>query len=182
MKTMTRSHIYLPMAAMILMAALSIPAAGQTLVPCGPGVASLCFNGAFQGNDDTSHEPTLVQSFTGIGTLLGQFSSTTTLTVTPSGGSGTATWIAANGDSIDTTVVGAVEGLGMPPCQIVNAQPGDRILKITEINTITGGTGRFAGVQGSFTVTLYHDASTPGTTHGTCGSFSGSITPPGAAH
>ena len=41
MKTITRSNIYLPMAALIL-AALAIPAAAQTQVP---------FKGTFQGND-----------------------------------------------------------------------------------------------------------------------------------
>src|SRR5215467_13587433 len=98
MKTITRTKIYLPMAGMILTAALALPAAAQTQVP---------FQGTFQGSDDTSHEPTLVQSMTGIGTHVGQFSATTTLTVTLSGGTGSARWIAANGDSIDTTVVGS---------------------------------------------------------------------------
>ena len=42
MKTITRSRIYFPMAAMILTAALAIPAAAQQQVP---------FKGAFQGND-----------------------------------------------------------------------------------------------------------------------------------
>jgi hypothetical protein len=45
---------------------------------------------------------------------------------------GSAHLIAANGDSIDTTVVGS-------------AIPGDVVFTITEIHTITGGTGRFTG-------------------------------------
>ena len=71
----------------------------------------------------------------------------------------------------------------MAPCQVVGAQPEDSYAKVTEIHTITGGTGRFAGVQGSFTLTLYHDvvAFSDGT-HGTCGSYSGTITLPGAAN
>jgi hypothetical protein len=182
MKTITRTKIYLPMAAMMLTAALALPAAAQSLVPCRPGATPVCFNGTFQGNDDASAEPKLVQSMTGIGTLVGQFSSTTTLILTASGGTGTATWTAANGDTIVTTVVGTPEGLAIPPCQVVGAQPGDLFLKVSETHVITAGTGRFAGVQGSFTVTLYHDVSTPGTTHGTCGSYSGTITPPGAVH
>src|SRR5262249_555814 len=119
MKTIARSRLYLPMAALILTAALAIPAAAQSLVPCGADGPPLCFNGTFQGNDDSSHEPTLIQSMTGIGTHLGRFSSTTTLTIGPSGGIGTATWTAANGDSISTTVKGTPEGLGTPPCQVV---------------------------------------------------------------
>ena len=137
---MKRHNIYLPMAALILTAALAVPAAAQNLVPCGPGVAPVCFNGTFQGSDDTSHEPTLVQSMTGIGTHVGQFSSTTTLTVTASGGTGSAQWVAANGDTIATAVVGTPEGLSTPPCQVVGAKPGDHFLKVTETHIITGGT------------------------------------------
>jgi hypothetical protein len=49
---------------------------------------------------------------------------------------------------------------------------------ITEINTITGGTGRFAGAQGSFTVERLVNLATGFTS----GSFHGTITSPGAAH
>ena len=51
MKTITRSNVYLSMAAMILTAALAIPAAAQTQVP---------FKGTFQGNDT----PALTRSYT----------------------------------------------------------------------------------------------------------------------
>jgi len=182
MKTIRQSNTYLAMAAVILTAAVALTAAAQPLVPCGPDAAPVCFNGTFQGSDDISQEPTLIQSMEGIGTIIGRFSSTTTLTLGPSGGTGTATWMAANGDSIATTVVGTPGGVGTAPCQGVGAQPGDLYIKVTFIHMITGGTGRFAGVQGSFTVTQYHDVSMQGSTHGTCGSYSGSITPLGAAH
>jgi len=173
MNTITRTKIYLPMAGMILTAAIAVPVTAQQQVP---------FQGTFQGAD-TVAPPTLTQNITGNGTLLGQFSSTTVLTLAPSGGTGPAHWIAANGDSIDTTVVGSPEHVLMAPCQVVGAQPDDTYAKITEIHTITGGTGRFAGVQGSFTLTLYHDVVPRSDgTHGTCGSYSGTITPPGAAH
>src|SRR5260370_31825930 len=173
MKNITRTKIYLPMAAMILTAALALPAAAQTQVP---------FKGTFQGSD-TVTPPTLTQSITGMGTLVGQFSSTTVLTLTASGGTGSAHWVPANGDSIDTTVVGSPEPVPMSPCQVVGAQPEDSYAKVTEIHTITGGTGRFAGVHGSFTLTLYHDG-VPRTdgTHGTCGSVTEDTSPPGAAH
>jgi len=172
MKTKTRSKIYLPMAVLFLKAALALPAAAQTTVP---------FEGTFQGSDNTSNLPTIVQSVTGIATLVGKFSSTTLLTVGPSGGTGTAQWIAANGDTIDTTVVGSPQPVSMSPCQVEGAQPDDSYVKITEIHTIIGGTGRFAGAQGSFTLILYHDKSMS-SPHGTCGSFSGTITPRGEAH
>jgi len=158
MKTITRSNIYLPMAAMILTAALAIPAAAQTQVP---------LKGTFQGND-TVAPPTITTSATGTGTLLGQFSLTDVTTL--SSLTGTGHWVAANGDSIDTTFVAA-------------AIPGDVLFTITEIHTITGGTGRFMGAQGSFTLLRKHvDAPSGDGTHYTWGSFEGSITPPSAAH
>jgi hypothetical protein len=172
MKTMTRCKSYLPMAAVIL-AAAAVPAAAQQQVP---------FKGTFQGND-TVILPTITQRITGTGTQVGQFSSTTFLTLGASGGKGSGQWIAANGDTIDTTVVGSGVVADMVPCQVAGAEPGDTYNRVTQIHTITGGTGRFGGVQGSFEVTLYHDnrLSSDGTHH-TCGSYSGTITPPGVAH
>jgi len=172
MKTITRTKIYLPMAGMILTVALAIPAAAQNQVP---------FKGTFQGNDTIS-PPIVTHSITGIGTHVGQFSSIMVLATGPSGSTGTGNWIAANGDTIVTTEVGSGVHVDMAPCQVVGAEPGDTYRKSTQIHTITGGTGRFAGVQGSFTLTLYHDLrlSSDGTHH-TCGSYSGTITPPGAA-
>jgi len=164
MKTITRTKIYLPMAAMILSAALGLPAAAQTQIP---------FNGTFQGNDtDTCFSfPTVcvTTTGTGIGTLVGQFSFTLENTVNLSNGTeaGSATLIAANGDSITTTVVGSGERTAI-----------HGVISITEIYTITGGTGRFAGAQGSFTVNRLAS----GITFLTSGSFHGTITSPGAAH
>jgi len=158
MKNITRTKIYLPMAAMILTAALAIPAAAQTQVP---------LKGEFQGND-TVAPTTITTNGTATGTLLGQFSLTNV--VTPSSLTGTGHWVAANGDSIDTTFVAATI-------------PGDVLFTITEIHTITGGTGRFMGAQGSFTLLRKHvKAASSDGTHYTWGSFEGSITPPSAAH
>jgi len=82
---------------------------------------------------------------------------------------GSAEWIAANGDSIYTTVVGS-------------AIPGDVVFTITEIHTITGGTGRFSGAEGSFTVHRTHVvAPSDDGTHVTSGWLEGTITSPGAA-
>jgi hypothetical protein len=159
----------------------AIPAAAQNPVPCGPGGTPLCFNGIFQGNDAVSL-PKITQSITGTGTLVGQFSSITKLTLGPSGGTGTGHWIAANGDTIDTTVSGSGVPANMTPCQGMGAEPGDTYNKVTQSHIITGGTGRFAGAQGHFTLTLYHDVVERNGTHGTCGSYSGTITPPGGAH
>jgi hypothetical protein len=161
MKNTTRSNIYLPMAAMILTAALAIPAAAQNQVP---------FNGTFQGSDTVTPPTTIVTNATGTGTHVGKFSLFDVFTLTPSPGTGTGHWIAANRDSIDTTFVASVEF-------------GPVVVTVTEIHTITGGTGRFTGAQGSFTVHRTHvRAPSDDGTHVTYGWFEGTITPPGAVH
>ena len=163
MKNITRSNIYLPMAAMILTAALAVPAAAQHQVP---------FKGAMQGHDSdigfTSTTVTVLTMGTGIGTLVGQFSFTQTITVDITNGhdTGSAQWFAANGDSISTTITGSGQVI----------EPG--LFRIEEVHTITGGTGRFAGAQGSFTMKKLAS----GVTFLTSGSYDGTITPPGAAH
>src|SRR5690348_700486 len=127
-------------AALLLTAELAVPAAAQQLVP---------LNGAMQGHElDTPQgglPPTTLLangSVRGIATLVGQFSLTYTLTVNLADGTatGSAQLIAANGDSIFTTIVGSSAPSGTPG-----------VLSITEINTVTRGTGRFAGATGSFT-------------------------------
>jgi hypothetical protein len=169
MKSRTRSHVYVSAAAMILTAALAVPAAAQQRVP---------FKGTFQGNDAVTLGPSpttivVTTSGTGIGTLVGQFSFTEEVTANLANGSltGSALWIAANGDSIYTTVGGS-------------AAPSDNpnYLRVKENHTITGGTGRFTGAQGSFPVDRMHAfAAESDGTHLTFGSFQGTMTPPGAA-
>ena len=138
MKTITRSGIYLPMAALILMAALATPAAAQQQVP---------FKGTFQGKDAVD-PPTITTSGTGVGTHMGEFSLTQETNLSTLNGS--AHWVAANGDSIETAFISSpdfsTEALGY--------------ITVTETHTITGGTGRFAGAQGSF----YPGANAPGRT------------------
>lgn len=177
MKTITRSTSGFAAAAMVLM--LVIPAAAQTHVPKGTVQA---LNGTFQGSDDVSY-PNLTQSIAGTGTHFGQFSSTANLTLTASGGTGTGEWNADQDDAIHTNVVGFVEPVETAPCQVVGAQPDDTYAKITQIHIIRDGTGRFAGVQGSFLVTLFHDVvHRSDGTNGTCGFYSGIILPPDTAH
>jgi hypothetical protein len=86
---------------------------------------------------------------------------------------GTGHWVAANGDSIDTTFVSSPD--------FSTASLG--YITITETHTVTGGNGRFAGAQGTFILERTH-ITTPGAdgTHVTFGSFHGTITSPGAAH
>ena len=147
MKTITRTNLYLPMAAMILTAVLANPAAAQT--SCA-GSAPGCFKGTFQGQDAHDVLPpgatTVVISTTatGTGTHLGRFSLIREITgnLVNFTQTGSAHWNAANGDNIDTTLVGQAE---------LSDIPGG-FLKVTEIHSITGGTGRFTGAEGGFTV------------------------------
>lgn len=163
MKTMTRPNIYLPLA-LVLTAALSLPVAAQKLVP---------FKGTMQGHDTDIGGPmnafVVDTNGTGIATHLGQFSFSQENTVNLDTGTetGSGHWIAANGDSIYTTIVGSGEPTDTP-----------NVISITEINTIIGGTGRFAGAQGSFTVERLANAAT----FVTSGSLHGAITSPGAAN
>ena len=161
MKSKTVTYFDLLMAALILTAALAIPAAAQQQVP---------FKGTFQGKDAVD-PPTITTSGTGLGTHMGEFSLTQETNLSTLNGS--AHWVAANGDSIETAFISSpdfsTEALGY--------------ITVTETHTITGGTGRFAGAQGSFILERTHlvALSTDGT-HVTFGSFHGSITVPGAAH
>ena len=161
MKTITKSRIYLPMAALVLTATLAIPAAAQQQTP---------FKGTFQGND-TVNPMTITTNGTGVATHMGQLSLTNVLALSTL--TGTGHWVAANGDSIDTTFVASADmsthSLGF--------------ITVTEIHTVTGGTGRFDKAQGGFTVERTHivEPNADGT-NTTFGSFHGTITPPGAVH
>ena len=170
---------------MLVTAALAIPAAAQTSAPCGAGFAPGCFKGTFQGQDVHDILPPGATSVvirttaTGVGTGLGQFLLNREVTgnLLNFSAAGSSQWIAANGDRIYTTVVGQAE---------LSDLPGG-FLKVTEVHTITGGTGRFARAEGSFTVELFHrlepsEVAGGVETHDIFGSFHGTITSPGASH
>lgn len=163
MKTMTRRNVSI--AVMLLTAAV---AAAQN--PTAP------MKGDMQGKDSDSPGPsptTVVVTTTGTGnaTHLGQFTFTQQVTVNFLNGAdtGTAHWAAANGDTLDFSVLGSGE---------LFDTPNGPAIRITEIFTITGGTGRFAGSQGSFTM---ERIASP-VTFTTSGTFHGTITPPGGGH
>ena len=124
------------------------------------------FKGTFDGSD-TVAPPTIITRATGTGTHLGQFSFTHVITFPALTGS--SQWMAANGDSLETTSV------------VVSSVLGPVVRTNTENHTITGGTGRFSGAQGSFRVVRTHVlAPSDDGTHVTSGSFEGTITSPGA--
>ena len=107
--------------------------------------------------------PVLVEG-TGHASHLGRFTfsfphlvNTSTRTAT-----GTYTLTAANGDTLTADVTGTA---------VPTATPG--VLYIVETATITGGTGRFAGATGSFTIERDYDMVAGTTT----GSFEGRSPP-----
>ena len=73
---------------------------------------------------------------------------------------GTATFTAANGDTLTATVV------------VQATRTGPTTLSIVEVYTITGGTGRFADATGSFTL----HSNVNQTTRVSSGTFSGAVT------
>jgi len=82
-------------------------------------------------------------------------------------GTGPVTFIAANGDKIFTTAAGTSGPTGTPG-----------VFHIVELQTVTGGTGRFANAKGTLSVDRLTDLNTGLTS----GSFSAIITLPGEAH
>jgi hypothetical protein len=177
---MKRANIYLPIAALTL-AAFAVPVAAQTSCRFfAPG----CFKGIFQGQDihDTNLPPgattVLIRTVAnGIGTHFNQFLLVREVTgnLVNFTQTGSAQWITANrDDSISTRVAGRGE---------LDMTGG--VLKLTETHTITGGTGRFTGAQGSLEVELFHKLQPSGVaggfqSHDISGSFQGTITFPGA--
>ena len=166
MKTNIRTSIYLSLAAILWTAALAGPAlAAERLVP---------FSGSLQAHESIIFEGpppgTLVVSGSGdgIATHLGRFTLTWAfrVNVADGTGSGTETYIAANGDQLFTSVAGSSEPTDTPG-----------VFRIVEIQTILGGTGRLANAQGSFVVERLTDLNTGFTS----GSFRGTMTSPGSA-
>lgn len=98
---------------------------------------------AFEAGTPQPGTPIVVRHLEGQGTAshLGRFTviADFTLNLATASGGGTATFTAANGDVLTATVTGrAVLAAG--------------IATVTEVVTITGGTGRFAGATGTLAV------------------------------
>jgi hypothetical protein len=163
MKTIMNASFRPAMAAMLIILAFAAPAAAKKQVP---------FHGFIEGVEaDVVQDTTLLVdgSGAGIATHLGRLTVTweATVNLLDNSGVGSFHFIAANGDSIFTQQVGQAEPTGTPG-----------VFHVVEINTITGGTGRFAGATGSFTLTRLVDLATGFTS----GWFRGTISSRGAAH
>jgi hypothetical protein len=160
-----KTSICLPMTAMFLTWALPPPLAAQK---------QLTFRGSLQGKeiDIPQGTPPVILSVdgtvTGIATHLGKFTYKYQVTVNLATGSGTGfgQLVAANGDIIFFTIAGQGHETDIPG-----------LASIVEINTISGGTGRFAGVKGSLIIERLVDLNTGLTS----GSFRGTMTSVGAA-
>jgi hypothetical protein len=87
---------------------------------------------------------------TGTATYLGTFTEHIVLTIDlpTMSSTGSATFTAASSDTLTATIVGQA------------TRTGPTTLSIVEVYTITGGTGRFAGAGGSFTLESSVDQAT----------------------
>jgi hypothetical protein len=122
----------------------------------------------FKGNVNAVETGTVVfptrfldRKGTGTATYLGRYTEQVTMVINlPTlSSTGTATFTAPNGDTLQTTVAG----------QATRTSP--TTLSIVEVYTITGGTGRFADATGSFTLNSTLDQ----VTGASSGTFSGAI-------
>jgi hypothetical protein len=166
-------------------AATSVPPGGPSITSSGEPATSLAggvaagkkvpFTGSLEGvvTSRTPLTPPLVSLLTGgtgNATHLGRFTveiahlvNTVARTVT-----GSYEFTAANGDTLIADVTGQYGPTAENP----------RVLLSVETATITGGTGRFAGATGSFTVERLLNLDTLLTTV----SFAGAISSPGAGN
>lgn len=139
-----------------------------TAAASGSAADAVPFKGRFEGTQTvTPLTPPLASVETevnGTATHLGRFTMELPHTVNfaTRAAQGTCTIVAANGDTLVASFTG-------------QAQLG-AIVSIVEHATITGGTGRFAGATGRFTIERLFDPAA-GTTGG---SFEGTISAPGA--
>lgn len=163
---MKKRMTYLLMPALVLILALArgAVAAPDKLVP---------FNGSFQGTEFFGGVDGGSLIFNGsgggIGNQLGLFTGTWSAKVDTANCTGKVSFrfVAANGDSVDSSANGTCEPASTPG-----------VFHITEVATIAGGTGRFMNAQGSFVLDRLTDLNTGLTS----GSFHGSITSPGSTH
>ena len=132
-----------PMMIVLLLAVLL----GSATLVAASARKQLPFKGSLQAVETYQPNlPTIFVTATGSGeaTRLGRYTVSYEVTVNVQTGAGTglsAHFVAANGDSL------FAEGSGQAT---PTETPG--VMRIVETYTITGGTGRFAGASGTFTV------------------------------
>jgi hypothetical protein len=113
------------------------------------GGSELPFKGTYEGLETVGTVPSHHHlDATGNATHLGRFTVTADWILAPTGGSGTSTWTAANGDEFSTSFTR--RAVVVPPT-----------ITFTEAHTITSGTSRFANASGTFTVVQTRGLSMP---------------------
>ncbi len=170
-----------PMRASLAAVAVVFVALTSLAAPVAAGAAAgheVPFKGSLEGVETTtSVDPGpppvahILGEWTGNASHLGRYTleNPHTVNLVTRNGVGTFAFTAANGDTVTADEIGHAD--------VVSGTPPAAILSIVEHTTITGGTGRFAGATGSFTVERMLDQTTGVTT----GSFEGTISPPGAS-
>jgi hypothetical protein len=148
------------LAAMFVAVAFASPAVAAEQVPFKGSLAAV--------ETDVVQGGTLIVDGSGVGnaTELGRYTMTFHVEVDLGTliGVGTLTFVAVNGDTLSASFIGQ----GTPT-------PDPNIFILEEVATITGGTGRFAGATGGFTIERVIDLSTGISS----GSFTGTISGPG---
>ena len=138
MKNITKTILYLQMAAMLATVAFAGPKAAEKPLP---------FRGTIEANEVfTIIEPPFTHFLingigTGTATHLGRYTVTYEWDVEVTA-TGSAEFIAANGDSIFTDSVNNLDSSTADPL----------VHFLVETHIITGGTGRFSAATGSFTL------------------------------
>ena len=146
--------------------------AGNGTASVSAAAAALPFRGTLEGiADPPQFEPPPSTFFSahliasGNATQLGRFTVDYShrVNLATLAGIGTATFTAANGDTFTTAVEGTASPTNSPTA-----------FTVVETHTVTGGTGRFAGMVGSFVVTRSVDFADPFT----AGTINGELTKP----
>ena len=140
MKTIIQSLLCLKLAAVFLTATLFSSQASAATVP---------FKASMEGLETPSIPPSqpALLSASGEASHLGRFTFNLEADVSDdlSVATGSVQFTAANGDKIFGSFVGVATAINLP------------IISIEEVITVTGGTGRFAGIEGSITLTRIVD-------------------------
>ena len=146
----------------LFLAGIAVAAVSLTGIAASAVAAETPFKGTVSADETVVPSPptaSLTRDGTGTATYLGRYTEHIVMTINlPTlSSTGTATFTAANGDTLTATVIGQA------------TRTGPTTLSIVEVYTITGGTGRFADASGNFTLNSNVDQ----TTGVSSGTFSG---------
>jgi hypothetical protein len=130
----------------LFFALVAVSAVALTLVAVSALAAETPFKGtvnAVETGQTVFPTRSIDRQGTGTATYLGKYTEHVTLQINliTRSSTGAATFTAANGDTLTTSVVGQAT---------LTSTPG--VISVVEVYTITGGTGRFAATTGTFTL------------------------------